>query len=438
MSQSDDLRDTQLLVELTARLITEGDASVLYDDILMTAIALTKADAGTLQLLDQDTQELMMLATHGFDPDIIEHFGRINDTSNTTCGLALKNEERAFIDFEGPQSDDYDGSWRWHLDAGYFSAQSTPLVTRAGKTIGMLSTHWRKRHHRPTERELRFLDLLVPQAADLIDQHRIEHALRANKLDLERRVGDRTFELSRVNETLIAEVQERRAAEERIKRLLRQLVHAQEEERRRIARELHDTLGQQLAALHLSLEIVKLKVEDEVSLRADVERMREIFDRLNSDVDFLAWELRPLSLDVLGLAAALESFVKEWSQQFGIEAGFEAVRMEEKRLAPEVEINLYRIFQEALQNIHKHAAATRVNVVLERYDGHAVLVIEDNGRGYDAEQDIMTSDRTMGVINMRERAALIGGTIDVESEPGAGTTVFVRVPAVEASSKEPE
>lgn len=250
--------------------------------------------------------------------------------------------------------------------------------------------------------------------------------------------GDTSLLYHEILETLIAEVQERRAAEERVKKLLRQLVHAQEEERRRISRELHDTLGQQLAALHMNIEIIKSKVDGEVSLREDVERMKRIFDRVNSDVDFLAWELRPPSLDVLGLGAALESFVKEWSQQFGIEAAYEAIRMEGTFFEPEVEINLYRIFQEALQNIHKHAGATRVNVLLERHDGRAVLVIEDNGKGYAAEEDIMNDDRGMGLINMRERAALIGGTVEVESEPGTGTTVFVRVPVVEMPAKEPE
>jgi signal transduction histidine kinase len=245
------------------------------------------------------------------------------------------------------------------------------------------------------------------------------------------------MELSQVNETLIAEVQERRAGEERIKKLLRQLVHAQEEERRKIARELHDTLGQQLAALHVSIEIISSKVDSEVSLKDDVERMRQIFNRLNSDVDFLAWELRPPLLDLLGLDAALESFVKEWSQQFGIAAAYQAVKMEGARFGPEGEINLYRIFQEALQNIHKHAGATHVNVLLERHDGQAVLVIEDNGKGYTAAHEAVGDDRGMGLTNMQERAALIGGEVEVETEAGAGTTIFVRVPLTQASLKEP-
>lgn len=559
MTEADDLRATELLVELSGRLIREGDPSVLYDEILKAAIALTKADAGTVQLLDQDTQELIFLTAHGFDADVRIHLARVDESSNSSCGLALRHRRRAFVDFDDPALADPDGALRMHVEAGYLTAQSTPLVTRAGKPIGMVTTHWRKRHYRPAERDLHFVDILARQAADLIEQHRAEAALRRNetlmrralaietvgvlffnlsghmtdankafermsgytaaelrsldwrtltppefmgitewstanvtargetppyekqhirkdgtrwwglfaptrisgsgpesqcvefiiditerkqaeaalrahKVELESRVGERTSELSRVNHTLVAEVYERRTAEARVKKLLHKLVNAQEEERRRIARELHDTLGQQLAALNMTIEIIKSKVDGNVSLRDHVERMRQILERVNSDVDFLAWELRPPSLDMLGLDAALETFVKEWSQQFGIDAGYQAVKMEGTRFEPEVEINLYRIFQEALQNIHKHADATHVNVLLERHAGQAVLVIEDNGKGYAAEHETASDDKGMGLTNMRERAALIGGRVEVESEPGSGTTIFVRVP-VEVSQR---
>ena len=155
--------------------------------------------------------------------------------------------------------------------------------------------------------------------------------------------------------------------------------------------------------------------------------MREIFDQLNSSVDFLAWELRPASLDLLGLDAALRTYVQNWSEQFGIEAAYHSTGMEGARLLPDVETQLYRIFQEALQNVHRHANADRVNVLFERPDGQAVLIVEDNGAGYDPEQSI-NDERGMGLINMSERAALVNGNIEIESQKGVGTTVFARVP----------
>jgi signal transduction histidine kinase len=157
--------------------------------------------------------------------------------------------------------------------------------------------------------------------------------------------------------------------------------------------------------------------------------MQSIFDRLNSDVDFLAWELRPAALDELGLDAALQTFVREWSEHFRIEARYEGLGLGGPRLPPEVETNLYRILQEALQNVHKHAGAAHVSVVLERRDGLAVLVVEDDGCGYDPGEEVAAdSNKGMGVVNMRERAALVGGELEIESAPGAGATIFVRVP----------
>ena len=318
---------------------------------------------------------------------------------------------------------DYRGCW------------SFPVHTRSGKLIGTLAVY--SRHPREvTTRELELASLLTDTASVIISRHnesevrtRAEEALRKSEAGLrslnealEERVRNRTRELE-------AEVYERRAGEERIKGLLRRLVNVQEQERRRIARELHDTFGQQLAALHVNIEILRSKTNGDATVRENFERMRESFDRLNASVDFLAWELRPPSLDMLGLDAAMETYVKEWSHQFGVDAVYEGVAVSGLRLTPDAETNLYRIFQEALQNVHKHSGADRVSVVFERSNGQAVLIIEDNGKGCDPEGQ--SDGRGMGLINMRERAALIGGIVEIESQAGEGTTVFVRVPVAE-------
>ncbi|HJQ32213.1 MAG TPA: MASE4 domain-containing protein [Pyrinomonadaceae bacterium] len=270
---------------------------------------------------------------------------------------------------------------------------------------------------------------------DVTERKRGEEALRTNEErlrraneELEERVLERTEELEELARNLLREVKERAAAETRVKNLLRQLVTVQEEERRRIARELHDTLGQQLAALRMSIEVLKVKSGGD-GLREDTERMQSIFDQLNSDVDFLAWELRPVALDHLGLDAALRSFVRDWSEHFRVAADYHGFGPDAPRLPSEVETNLYRILQEALQNVHKHAGATRVSVLLERRDGRVVLIVEDDGRGFDPEAEAAENgERGMGVTNMRERASLLGGSLEVESASGAGTTLFVRVP----------
>lgn len=170
----------QTLFELSMRLVTEDDIHALYDEILTAAITLTQADAGTVQILNSQTQELLMLATRGFDRAMIEHFARVDASSNTSCGIALARNERTFVDFDVPPAEDPDGSLRLHVEAGYLSAQSTPLITCSGKPIGMVTTHWRERY-RPTERELRSLDLLARQAADLIEQRQAAAALRQSE-----------------------------------------------------------------------------------------------------------------------------------------------------------------------------------------------------------------------------------------------------------------
>jgi PAS domain S-box-containing protein len=183
------LQDTQLLCELSARLVMEGDIQTLYQEIISTAIALTRADAGSIQILDEATQELVMLANQGAGQKLTQHFYRVNADSNTPCGMALATGERTFVDFDVPESEDPHGSMRLHREEGYLSAQSTPLIARSGKAIGMVSTHWRK-HHRPSDRELRFLDLLARQAADLIEQRQAQAALRESEARLALELAD--------------------------------------------------------------------------------------------------------------------------------------------------------------------------------------------------------------------------------------------------------
>jgi chemotaxis family two-component system sensor kinase Cph1 len=130
----------------------------------------------------------------------------------------------------------------------------------------------------------------------------------------------------------------------------------------------------------------------------------------------------------VGLAAALENFVHEWSEHFHITAEYHSTGLGKRRLAPELETNLYRVAQEALNNIAKHAGATRVGVILERRNRHVALIVEDNGRGFDPEA-ASEGERGMGLLNMSERVALAGGSLEIESAPGEGTTVFARVPA---------
>ena len=269
----------------------------------------------------------------------------------------------------------------------------------------------------------------VKVARDLTDQKRADEELRRVHEELERRVGERTEELRRTIETMLSEVKERRAAEERARNLVGQLVSAQEDERRRISRDLHDQLGQRLTAMRLKLAALKDACGDDEELCLQVGAVQELAERVDSEVDFLAWELRPTALDDLGLMAALTNFVQEWSKHYNIPAevqvtGFGTGGL---RLPPQTETCFYRIAQEALNNINKYAQAARVAVVLERRGTDAVLVVEDDGVGFDPEAK-MAEGGSLGLVGMRERASLAGGSLEIESAPGRGTTVYARVP----------
>lgn len=320
-------------------------------------------------------------------------------------------------------------------------AYVTPYYRRAlaGETLDFeleVGGRWYIINTAPLDNAQGQINAVIALAQDITARKQAEEELRRAHDELEVRVQERTRELQETTAVLQAEAKERRAAEGRIRELLRRVVHTQENERRRISRDLHDQLGQQLTALRLSLESLRAQCGERVELCRQIEGTLESVQKIDANVDFLAWELRPVSLDELGLGAALDTFVREWSKHFGIAAEFHTTGFSSERLTPEIEINLYRITQEALQNVYKHAGADRVDVLLERRDDQAVLIIEDNGKGYDPEEEAAAgSHKGLGVINMQERAALVGGTLEVESTPGAGTTLYVRVPVGSAAGQ---
>ena len=264
---------------------------------------------------------------------------------------------------------------------------------------------------------------------DLTGQKQAEDELRRARHELERRVQERTEELAQANERLQAEIIEHEAVQEERIELLRQLVTTQEDERRRIARDIHDQLGQEMTALRLKLQTLRQDCAYE-DLCRQIDETQTLAARLDSEIDFLAWELRPAALDDLGLVSALGNYVEEWGRHFNIAAEFQSLNMDKIRLAPAVEINFYRITQEALNNVSKHALAKRVTVLLERNGDFAILIIEDDGIGFEVKQAAKPREngRGLGLIGMRERTAIIGGTLEIESAPERGTTIFVRVP----------
>ena len=205
--------------------------------------------------------------------------------------------------------------------------------------------------------------------------------------------------------------------------LLGRLVFAQEDERRRIAREMHDQFGEQLTALGHRIASLKEAVTDRPELRERVDALQAVAQQLDRDVDHLVWELRPTALDDVGLPAALSNYVQNWSARSGIGAQLHASSLLDDRLEPQTETTLYRIAQEALTNVAKHSRATHVELILERTPEHVLLMVEDDGVGF--APDGTTGG--FGLLGMQERASLVGASLEIESALGQGTTILVRM-----------
>src|SRR5215813_1886667 len=207
-----------------------------------------------------------------------------------------------------------------------------------------------------------------------------------------------------------------------------QILHAQEQERKRIARELHDETSQVLTSLLISLKLLEESVTDEVA-RERVADTRALAHSTLRTVRSLSIDLRPSALDDLGLLPALRWYIKEYQQKCGVEVEFSASGLKE-RLSPEMETATYRIVQEALTNTAKHARAHKTWVVLVEDGAHLRVRVRDDGRGFDAQAVLKTpwQDRGLGLAGMMERASLLDGSVQITSHLGEGTTIDVTLP----------
>jgi signal transduction histidine kinase len=211
-----------------------------------------------------------------------------------------------------------------------------------------------------------------------------------------------------------------------LQHLSSQVLTAHEGERKRIARELHDDTGQALTSILVRLRLLEKTAGDE-TVRKNVEELRELTGNALDSVRRMAVDLRPAALDDLGLVPALHSYADKYSNSWPISVTFSAEGLK-KRLPANVELVLYRIVQEALTNVAKHSGARCVEVKLRRRSNTVTVTVADNGRGFDLRDVTRREGAGLGLFGMRERLALVGGTVAIESTPGQGTTITARVP----------
>lgn len=209
--------------------------------------------------------------------------------------------------------------------------------------------------------------------------------------------------------------------------LLNKVITAQEDERKRISRELHDETSQSLTSLIIGLKLLIDQGLDEKQIQT-ISEMKNLASNTLKEVHRLAVELRPTVLDDMGLIPAIERFVNVYSQNFKIDIDFHVQKKVNERLPGEIETALYRIVQEALTNIAKYAEAGNVSVLLDIKDEGVKLIIEDDGWGFDLDQVEQSEAMNLGIAGMKERALLLNGNFLIESASGQGTTIYVCIP----------
>ena len=384
-------QELEALNEVAQAITSTLDLGEMLTLITEHATRLMDMAATSVALHDEAKGDVYFAAASGGGANFV--VSRRLEMGQGIVGWVVQNSEPALV-----PDVTKDPRWCEEVDGEIeFTTESilcVPLRSK-GRTIGALEAINKKGGF--TEDDLGLLSALAAQAAAAIE-----------------------------NARLFREVERGR---EQLQTLSRRLVEVQEAERAYVARELHDETAQALSSLLLNLSLLEKSEACPEPVIEQVVEMEEMVDQMLEDLHRLSVSLHPAALSHLGLTAALEQYVETFTQRYGLETAFEVVGLDGKRLPAEVETALYRIVQEAMTNVARHANATRVDVLVEQRGDQLVTIVEDDGVGFDLET-AMASSR-LGLLGMRERAEMLGGSLTIESVIGSGTTVFVEVPYVE-------
>ena len=313
-----------------------------------------------------------------------------------------------------------------HTERPVSPTEFMEALKRDGEWIGDIrqTTHDRRllvvesRHQLVTEPDGRQYVLEV--CRDITERLELERELRRSHDELERRVRDRTRELAKANRSL--------------RRLSQQVLDVQERERRAIALELHEEIGQALTGAKLLLELVERSPGVEPTDGERIREARAVVNEALEQVRGLSLDLRPAVLDNLGLLPALRWLFERYTRQTAVQVRFSADEFEQ-RLPASIEINVYRLIQEALTNVSRHAGADAVTVQIRITAGTLTVYVVDSGTGFDVEE-ALSAGRSTGLAGMTERAGLLGGTVMISSIPGEGTTLEATIPLAPTTTVE--
>ena len=412
----------QLLSENEKRLsalneVSDAVSRSLELEDIMSAAAAKVADVMDVDvvlafLLDEEKQELKPIVYRGVSDGFIAELGTLK-VGEGFNGLVAKTGKPLVVE---DASSDPRLTKEVVLKEGIQSVLSVPLWG-AGKITGTLSvaTRFTRQY---VQDEIELLSHIANHIGVAVDNARL---YRSQQVMAQQIARDASTE---------------KQMRESLTYYLQQAIRSQEEERRRIARELHDETAQDLAALSRQIDTITSKGERQLSSRdvALLEELHQQADRALEGVRRFSQDLRPSILDDLGLVPALEWLASDLEQHFGITVNFE-VTGEVNRFAPEVELVLFRIAQEALRNVWKHSGASQAWIGLEGRDDSTVLTIGDNGKGFKLPEEVaeLAPAGKLGLVGMQERARLVGANLAVASEPGEGTTITVELPMSSAT-----
>jgi len=371
-------RQLESLHDVMRALVEEIDLEKLLELICARLRELIGARVALVALPITPDGDLRIAAADVEDDGGESLTGYVLSRANSKSGRVLERRQSARVDsvLEDPEVDQEEAR-RIGASTGIY----VPLVSR-GHTIGVIAVH--------------------------------------DKLGADARFSDEDLRLA---EIFAARAAVAVSLSERVARdMLRRVVEAQEMERRRLARELHDETGQALTSILLGVKAIRASDSPAAAERAEADVRAQVVQALQ-DVRALAVELRPTALDDFGLMPALERLAETFQARSGLETVVQANL--DGRLPPEIETVLYRVVQEALTNIVKHAGAEHVSIVVTSRDRSVAATVDDDGRGF-AMDDVR--EDALGLLGMRERLALVGGTLEIESSRESGTTIAAQVP----------